>query len=154
MAQVLKSVLVEYAAENMFELVDGVEAYPQFLPWCRSTHVKERTHDVTLALIEIDYRGVRQSFATRNVKITPEWMHIKLQEGPFRQLVGHWHFKPLGAGACKVEFRLEYEFSSRVLEKVIGPVFGHIASSMVDAFVRRANATLTSSESGLSGPDQ
>jgi len=154
MAQVLKSVLVEYAAETMFELVDAVEAYPQFLPWCGSTHLVERTQELTLATIEIDYHGVRQSFTTRNAKTAPEWMHIRLQEGPFRLLTGHWHFKPLGAGACKVEFRLEYEFSSRLLEKVVGPVFGHIASSMVDAFVRRANATLTSTEPALPGPGQ
>ena len=140
MAQVEKTVLVEHSAAEMFALVDRVEDYPQFLPWCGGTELIERNDSVTLATIKIDYHGVRQSFTTRNHKEMPEWMHIQLQEGPFVHLTGHWRFKPLGEEACKVEFRLEYEFSSKLLQKLIGPVFGYIANTFVEAFVARADA--------------
>jgi len=140
MAQVEKTVLVEHSAAEMFALVDRVEDYPQFLPWCGGTELIERSDSVTLATIKIDYHGVRQSFTTRNHKEAPQWMRIELQEGPFVHLTGHWHFKPLGEEACKVEFRLEYEFSSKLLQKLIGPVFGYIANTFVEAFVARADA--------------
>ncbi|HVK56088.1 MAG TPA: type II toxin-antitoxin system RatA family toxin [Burkholderiales bacterium] len=140
MPQIDKSVLVEYSAEQMFALVDGVEDYPKFLPWCGGTHLIERSESITLATINIDYHGIRQSFTTRNRKEPPEWMHIELQEGPFQHLIGHWRFKPLGEGACKVEFRLEYEFSSKLLQKIVGPVFSYIANTFVEAFVTRAEA--------------
>jgi ribosome-associated toxin RatA of RatAB toxin-antitoxin module len=138
MAQIEKSVLVEHSAAEMFALVDQVEDYPQFLPWCGGTHLIERSEAITLATIKIDYHGVRQSFTTRNRKEAPEWMHIELQEGPFLHLTGHWHFKPLGERACKIEFRLEYEFSNKILQKIIGPVFSYIANTFVEAFVARA----------------
>jgi ribosome-associated toxin RatA of RatAB toxin-antitoxin module len=145
MAKVEKTVLIEHAAAAMFALVDQVEDYPQFLPWCGGTQLIERTRDITLATIEIDYHGVRQRFTTLNRKQSPEWMHIELKEGPFRHLTGHWHFKALADTACKVELLLEYEFSSKMLEKVVGPVFGYIAGTLVEAFVARA-------ESGASSP--
>ncbi|MES2355998.1 MAG: type II toxin-antitoxin system RatA family toxin [Pseudomonadota bacterium] len=138
MLQVKKSVLVEYSSAEMFALVDKVEDYPKFLPWCGGANLIERTEAVTLATIKIDYHGVHQSFTTRNRKEAPEWMHIELQEGPFLHLAGHWHFKPLGEHACKVEFQLEYEFSSKILQKLIGPVFSYIANTFVEAFVVRA----------------
>jgi ribosome-associated toxin RatA of RatAB toxin-antitoxin module len=140
MARVERTVLVEQPAVDMFNLVDDVASYPQFLPWCSRTEVKVKTDAVTEAAIHIDYHHLRQRFTTRNDKRFPERMDISLLEGPFRRLQGHWRFQPLGDGACKVEFSLEYEFSNRIVEKLIGPVFGYIANSTVDAFVRRAQA--------------
>lgn len=142
MAKVEKTVLIEQAAAAMFALVDRVEDYPQFLPWCGGTRLIERNRDITLATIEIDYHGVRQRFTTLNRKQPPEWMHIELQEGPFRHLTGHWHFKTLTDTACKVELLLEYEFSSKILEKVVGPVFGYIANTLVESFVARAESQM------------
>ena len=120
MAQVQKSVLVWHPAKQMFDLVDAVETYPQFLPWCGGATVQERTDAATLATIDINYHGIRHGFTTRNRKEPPEWMHIDLVSGPFEHLTGHWHFIPLSQEACKIEFKLEYEFSSKVLEKLIG----------------------------------
>src|SRR6185503_14205302 len=119
-------------------LVDAVEAYPQFLPWCSGVTVTFRDETRTRATIHVNYHGVRQSFTTDNAKEPPEKMTIRLVEGPFRVLDGEWRFTPLAADACKVEFRLHYEFSSRILEKLVGPVFSYIANTMVDAFVHRA----------------
>lgn len=139
MARVEKSVLVAHPPERMFELVDRVEDYPMFLPWCGGTELKQRDEDHTVATIHIAYMGIRQSFTTENRKVHPQTMRIKLKEGPFAELEGDWQFLPLGEDACKVEFRLHYVFSSRMLESLLAPVFSHITNTFVDAFVRRAD---------------
>ena len=139
MARVEKSVLVGHTPERMFELVDRVEDYPAFLPWCGGTALKLRDAAHTVATIHIAYLGVRQSFTTENTKIRPHEMRIRLLDGPFSHLEGDWLFRPLGDAACKIEFRLEYTFSSKLLETVLAPVFGHITNTFVDAFVKRAD---------------
>ena len=140
MAVVHKSVFLGYSAAQMFALVDKVEDYPAFLPWCGGVDIKERHGDRLVAAITIDYHGVRQSFTTENTNVPPTAMQMKLVEGPFRQLDGQWHFKPLREDACKIEFTLHSEFSSKLLDKLIGPVFGMIANSFVESFCKRAEA--------------
>ena len=138
MAVVEKSVLIACTAQQMFDLVDRVEDYPQFLPWCGGTELLERTARLTAARIHISYHGIKAHFATENPKEAPHWMDIRLREGPFKRLDGGWRFTALGDAGCKVEFRLGYEFSSKVLEKALGPVFNHIVGTFVDSFVNRA----------------
>ena len=138
MAVVHKSVILGYSAAQMFSLVDKVEDYPQFLPWCGGVEIKERSDERLVAAIHIHYHGVKQSFTTENTNTPPLAMQMKLVEGPFRQLDGQWHFRPLREDACKVEFELQYEFSSKLLEKLIGPVFSMIANSFVESFCKRA----------------
>ncbi|OYY93975.1 MAG: ubiquinone-binding protein [Hydrogenophilales bacterium 28-61-23] len=143
MAEVVKTVLVPYSAEEMFVLVDGVENYPQFLPWCGGTEVHLRDDTTTEATIHISYMQVKQQFTTQNSKRRPEEMIVRLKRGPFRKLEGSWRFKSLAdpsgkISACKIEFVMNYEFSSGLLERVLGPVFGILTNNMVDAFVRRA----------------
>ena len=140
MKRVEQSVLVAHSAPAMFHLVDDVERYPQFLPWCGGTTIKLKTEQITEAAIKIDFHGIKQSFTTRNEKTFPSEMDVNLVNGPFKRLQGHWRFHPLGDQACKVELVLEYEFTSKWLETIIGPVFNHIASTLVDAFVKRADA--------------
>lgn len=139
MALVEKTVLIEQSAERMFALVDRCEDYPEFLPWCGRTEVKFRDDAKTVATLHINYHAVKSSFTTENDKTFPGLMKIRLVDGPFRRLEGTWLFRPLAENACKIEFSLHYEFSSKLFEKVIGPVFSHIANTFVDAFVRRAN---------------
>ena len=134
-----KSVLVGHSARQMFALVDAVETYPQFLPWCDDAKVIHRDEQRTRATIHINYHGVKHSFTTENTKNPPQAMSIRLVEGPFKVLDGEWRFIELSPEACKIEFRLHYEFSSWILEKLVGPVFSYIANSMVDAFVQRAD---------------
>lgn len=138
MPEVIKTVLVAYTPAEMFELVDKVEDYPAFLPWCGGTELHERTPEITGATIHISYLQIKQKFSTENAKRYPEEMLLKLKSGPFRHLEGSWQFRALGNAACKIEFRLHYEFSSQILEKVLGPVFSHIANTFVDSFVLRA----------------
>lgn len=138
MADVKKSVLIERGVQQMFNLVDAVEDYPAFLPWCSGADLILRDETRTIAALHVNYHGIRTEFSTENQKKPPHHMNIKLRQGPFKHLDGSWSFKSLGEAACKIEFQLHYEFSSKLLEKVLGPVFHHIANSLIDAFVKRA----------------
>lgn len=123
----------------MFALVERVEDYPKFLPWCGGVKVLERSENKLIATISINYHGLKHSFTTENVNTPPTSMKMTLVEGPFKHLDGLWTFKPLRADACKIEFNLHYEFSSKILEQLIGPVFNMIANSFVDSFYKQAD---------------
>ena len=144
MRRVTKSVLVPYAPAQMFELVDRVELYPQFLPWCGGTKVLAQGENRKTARIDIDYHGVRAHFTTDNANDPPGAIVVTLKDGPFRHLHGEWRFHALGEHGCKVEFDLAYEFATNLLDRVIGPVFSHIANTLIDAFVKRAERVYAS----------
>jgi ribosome-associated toxin RatA of RatAB toxin-antitoxin module len=137
---VKKSVLVPHSAQAMYTLVDRVEDYPRFLPWCAGATVLESHPGGKTARLDVDYHGVKAHWTTANANTPGERIVVTLRDGPFKHLHGEWRFIALAEKACKVEFDLAYEFSSIVLERVVGPVFGHIANSFIDAFVRRAEA--------------
>lgn len=138
MATVDRSILIGYSAQQMFDLVEGIEDYPVFLPWCERTQVDYRDAHKTIATLHINYLGVKAHFTTENDKDAPTFMRLKLVDGPFRRLEGSWRFNPLAENACKIEFQMAYEFSSKLFDKIIGPVFGQICNTFVDAFARRA----------------
>jgi ribosome-associated toxin RatA of RatAB toxin-antitoxin module len=140
MQRVRKSVLVPYSDVEMFRLVDDIERYPEFLPWCGGAAVLATRPDGKTARVDIDYHGVKAHFTTDNVNQPPDSIVVTLRDGPFRHLHGEWRFRALDERACKVEFELAYEFATMLLDRVIGPVFNHIASTFIDAFVRRAVA--------------
>ena len=140
MQSVKRSVLVAHSAQEMFDLVDRIELYPQFLPWCSGAQVLETRADGKTARIDIDYHGVRAHFTTDNVNRSGESIVITLRDGPFRHLHGEWRFAALATDGCKVALTLAYEFATPVLERGVGPVFGHIANTLIDSFVRRADA--------------
>jgi len=124
----------------MFDLVDRVERYPEFLPWCGGSQVIEEHAGGKTARIDIDYHHIKAHFTTDNVNRAPESIVVTLRDGPFRLLHGEWRFQRLSEDACKVEFELAYEFATPVLEMVVGAVFSHIANTFIDAFVRRAES--------------
>jgi len=148
MQSVKKSVLVPHSAAEMFKLVDDVEHYPEFLPWCGGSAVLETHEGGKTARIDIAYRGVHAHFTTMNVNRPPESIVITLKEGPFRDLHGEWRFAALATDACKIDFELAYEFASPLLERAVGPVFGYIATSLVDAFVHRADVCYNNAKNG------
>ena len=121
----------------MYALVEDIESYPCFLPWCRSARV-ERGPEGTRATLTAGMAGVKQAFTTRNDNRPGESIAMHLVEGPFRTFAASWRFEPLSARGCRVEFRLEYEFASRALGRLLQPLFDRIADTMVDAFSRRA----------------
>lgn len=139
MADVFKTVLIRHSAESMYNLVIDVAKYPDFLPWCGGVEIYEQTEDVLDAKIHIRFKGLEQFFHTRNTNRRPESIDMSFVDGPFKKFHGHWRFTSLRSDACKVEFKLHYEFSSLLLEKIIGPVFNVIASTFVDGFVKRAD---------------
>jgi ribosome-associated toxin RatA of RatAB toxin-antitoxin module len=122
----------------MFDLVAKVEDYPKFLPWCNGVKIVERTEDNLTASLQINFHGVKQSFTTTNHNQRPTQMKMHLVDGPFKMLEAVWSFKSLRADACKIDFDMQYEFSSVILEQIVGPVFGMIANTMVDSFCKRA----------------
>ena len=126
----------------MYELVRDVSRYPEFLPWCPSSHVEVPPHEdggrVLQARIDMAYLGVRSSFTTRNVHQFPESISLELVDGPFRSLQGHWRFRALGDEGCKVTLELEYRFAAGLLARMVAPVFERVAGSLVDAFAARA----------------
>lgn len=142
MVKVEKIVLVHHSAAQMFNLVDDVEHYTEFLPWCGGVDLIERSEATTSATIHIDFHGLKQKFSTENQKRFPDAMDMKFKDGPFKHFEGNWRFTALSDEACKIEFHLEYEFSSTFLSQLISPVFSHIANTFVDSFVARADNTL------------
>jgi ribosome-associated toxin RatA of RatAB toxin-antitoxin module len=138
MKRIARSAIVEHSAAEMYALVEGIEAYPEFLPWCAAAVVHERKPGATRATLTVGLRGLRHSFTTRNENRPGQAIDMRLVEGPFRRFHGDWRFVPLGEHACRIEFTLEYEFSSRTLGRLLAPLFDGIADSMVEAFVRRA----------------
>lgn len=141
MKTVNKSVLIWYSTQEMFDLVTGVERYPEFLPWCDRASVLERHEGGMTAEVGIAFSGLRQSFITANTHEPGQRVQMRLIKGPFSRLEGDWHFHPVGDGsqrACKVELQLQYGFDNAPLGRLVGPVFDRIAASMVDAFVKRA----------------
>ncbi|CAN5176129.1 type II toxin-antitoxin system RatA family toxin [soil metagenome] len=143
MALVEKSVLIGFSAEQMFDLVAKIEDYPTFMPWCDGAQVRSReqlsaVEERVVGTLKIRYAGLGQSFTTENTQHRGESIRLRLIDGPFKMLSGDWRFIALAPDACRVEFRLQYEFASRLLEGLIGPVFGGIANSFIDSFSRRA----------------
>lgn len=139
MKTVTRSALVEYSAEQMFNMVNAVNEYVDFLPWCSNSEILEQSDQQMKARIDIAKGRVKQSFTTLNILTPPNKIEMQLVEGPFRKLHGLWLFKELDAKGCKVSLDLSFEFSNVLLETVVGPVFNQIANSMLDAFVKRAD---------------
>lgn len=140
MKRVTRSAIVEQRCADLYALVEDIESYPRFLPWCREALVRERAPGRTIATLTVGVKGIRQAFTTENENRAPGTIHMRLIEGPFRRFSATWHFTPLDEHAAKIEFRMEYEFASRLLARALEPLFDHIADTMVDAFVRRADA--------------
>jgi ribosome-associated toxin RatA of RatAB toxin-antitoxin module len=138
MRRIHRSAIVECSARQMYDLVEDIESYPEFLPWCSDAHVRERTAGRTVATIDVGIPGIRQSFTTENTNVPEKSIDMRLLQGPFRRFEAHWKFAALGTGASRVEFTMAYEFADRILSRALDPLFGGIARTMVDAFTRRA----------------
>ena len=137
--QIDKSALVMHSAERMFQLVNDVARYPDFLPWCARTEIHDQSDDQITATMDIARSGIRQRLTTRNQLQSPEIIDITLVAGPFTKLTGRWYFKALDVNACKVVLTLEFEFSGSLSRMTFGQVFSHAANTMVEAFCRRAD---------------
>lgn len=138
MPQVNKSALVHFSAEQMYALVDDIDAYHTFLPWCGGSEEHSRDEKSVVGSVTIKKGSVNKTFTTENTLDKPKQIEIKLVDGPFKTLQGFWRFDALKEDACKVSLELDYEFSSKILGVVVGPVFNQVANAMVDSFVKQA----------------
>ncbi|WP_105103358.1 type II toxin-antitoxin system RatA family toxin [Microbulbifer pacificus] len=151
MTKIERSALVMFSAEQMFDLVNDVGSYPQFLPGCRGAEVLHQDQNILEARLDLARAGITQSFVTRNSLERPERMTLTLVDGPFSRFNGVWTFTPLAENACKVGFILEFAVSNRLLGAAVGKLFGGIANQMVDAMCERAGKIYGERQSGDKG---
>lgn len=133
-----KSALVPYSAKTMFDLVNDVASYPEFIPGCVATHIRSEDDTHMQASLDISKAGIKHTFTTNNILTAPSRIAMTLADGPFKSLSGGWIFTELDEHACKIELNLEFEFTSRLVELAFGKIFHSLANSMVDAFIQRA----------------
>ncbi|NAZ70917.1 SRPBCC family protein [Vibrio toranzoniae] len=138
MPKVTRSALVSFSADQMFSLVNDVARYPEFLPGCSGSRVIESSDSVMVASVDVSKAGISKTFTTSNRMANGAEILMELVDGPFKKLEGGWYFTPLDDQACKVELKLEFEFSSRIVEMAFGKVFNELTSNMVSAFTQRA----------------
>ncbi|MDX8126645.1 type II toxin-antitoxin system RatA family toxin [Methylomonas sp. BW4-1] len=137
---VQKSALVKFSAKQMFDLVDDIESYPKFLPWCSGSKILKREGNIVEGQIDIAKAGFHKSFTTRNKIDQGGRIQISLLDGPFSSLEGFWSFMPLREDASKISLDLEFEISGMLANLAFGPVFNQICNTMVTSFTQRAKA--------------
>ena len=139
MPEISRSALLPYPAEFVYDIVNEVGAYPDFLPWCGDSKVEQQSDTTMQAAIQIRRAGIKQWFRTRNKMVPGKSIDMELVDGPFRQLHGQWKFLPLDDRGCRIELALQFEFKAGLAARMIGPVFTRIANTMVDSFCQRAH---------------
>ena len=130
--------IVAHSAEQLFDLVADVGTYPKFLPWCVAAKVRSRTETEQVADLTIGFGPFRESFTSRVIMERPGLIKVRYENGPFRYLNNQWKFQPDARG-CKVDFFVDFEFRSRLLQAAIGVVFNEAVRRMVNAFLKRAH---------------
>ena len=147
MTTITRSSLVLFTTEQMFDLVNNIEAYPSFLPWCRSSEIISKTEDVIDASLDLAKGGIHHVFSTRNKLVHGESIAISLIDGPFQHLEGHWQFVMIGDNqGCRIQLDMDFEFSNRLVSMALGPIFTQISGSLVEAFCKRAQEVYGVSE--------
>ncbi len=133
-----KNALVPYSVEQMFNLVNDIQSYPQFLPWCKKIEIHQQTNEEIIASLTLAVHGLEKTFTTKNPIQHNQSIEMHLVEGPFSHLYGRWEFQALGDVGCKITLKMEFDFSSFLLKKTLGPIFSKIVNTLVDAFIQRA----------------
>lgn len=139
MTVISRSALVMHSAQAMYDLVNDVASYPQFMDGCAAVEVFEHTEQTMLARLDLKKAGVQISLMTRNSLQSPRQIEMQLEDGPFKKLKGLWLFKPLTEEACKVSLDLEFEFSSRGMGLAASNLFSGVANNLVDSLCQRAD---------------
>ncbi len=132
--------VVPFTPEQMFDLVADVERYPEFLPWCVAARIRERDGDTLVADLVIGFKVFRERFTTRDVFDRPRRIDVSYSEGPFKYLNNHWVFEPHGEGGCLIDFYIDFEFRSRLMQRMMGVLFNEAVRIMVSSFEKRARA--------------
>lgn len=133
-----RSALMPYSAHQMYLLVNDVEKYPEFLPWCSETQLISSTDTEMVAKLVISKGPIKQYFITRNNLVTDKSVELNLQEGPFKKLHGLWTFNQLSSEACKIQLVMDFDYSNVIIKAALGPLFNKAATTMVEVFCQRA----------------
>jgi ribosome-associated toxin RatA of RatAB toxin-antitoxin module len=133
-----RSALVTYTAAQMFALVNDVERYPEFLPWCIAARAEDVSATERMASLKVARGVLNTEFTTRNTLVPDAQIHMQLLHGPFRELTGDWRFEAIGERGSRVHFRVEFEFKNRLTATAFNAVFEAMCGTIVDAFVARA----------------
>ena len=131
--------ILPHTREQLFDLVSDIEKYPEFLPWCMATRVRQQTEDTSISDMGIGFKMFREKFTTKVVLRRPGRIDVSYFEGPFKYLNNHWIFEPHGNGACLIDFYVDFEFRSKILQATIGAVFNEAVRRMISAFEKRAD---------------
>ena len=138
MQKVSRHAIIPYSAQLMYDLVNDINAYPHFLPWCAHAEIHEATAESITASMDISKGGLTKRFTTRNVLTPFTRIDMLLVDGPFKYLQGRWDFTPLNDNACKIEFHLEFEFTNTIMQMLLNSTFQHAAGTLLNAFCDRA----------------
>ncbi|MCK5818545.1 MAG: SRPBCC family protein [Psychromonas sp.] len=138
MPEVSRSALLMYSADEMFQLVNDIDAYPEFLIGCVGSQIISKQGNALYASIEVAKAGIHKTFTTENTLINGQRISMKLVDGPFEHLSGNWRFLRLDDKACKVNFDLSFEFTSKLVEFTFGRIFNSLVGSMMTSFAARA----------------
>lgn len=133
-----RSALLPYPAQALYDLVNDVASYPQFLPWCSASEVLEQGEGQMRAGLTVAKGGISQRFVTRNTLVHGQSIVMDLEQGPFKQLHGVWQFKALTDKACKISLDLAFDYDGPLIKATLGPLFNQAANTLVDAFCQRA----------------
>ncbi|MCP3700679.1 MAG: ubiquinone-binding protein [Aliivibrio sp.] len=144
MPQVSRSALVPFSAKQMYDLVNDVASYPQFLPGCSGSKIIEQSEHAMVASVDVAKAGIKKTFTTKNTLADSEVIGMNLVDGPFKSLTGGWHFMALDETACKVELKLDFEFSNALVAMAFGKVFQELTNNMVNSFTQRAKQVYVS----------
>jgi ribosome-associated toxin RatA of RatAB toxin-antitoxin module len=142
MTVIQRTALLPYPAERLFELVNDIESYPDYMEGCVGAQVLHRDAELIEARLELARGGIAQSFATRNRSLAPHTIELELLEGPFEKFSGRWHFQTLGSLACKVSLDLEFTLNNSLLGAAAARLFASVTTNLVDALSRRARDVL------------
>ena len=140
METIKRSSLIAYSAEKMYQLIDDIEKYPEFVPYCKGAEIISREDNSVTATLQVSKSGLAKSFTTKNTLTPFTQIQMQLVNGPFKYLSGGWHFQALSDEACKVELELEYEFSNKLASMAFAKIFNQLVQSMMTAFTERAKA--------------
>lgn len=138
LTSITKSAEVPYSADQMYDLVNNVEAYPEFLPWCKDTSIISQGEDYMTASISLTKGKVKQTFTTRNYMVPGRRIEVSLLEGPFKHLEGYWEFEPKDTRSCNVYIKMDFEFKNRLIKLALEKIFSHIVNTLIDKFTDRA----------------
>lgn len=139
MRQIQRSALVPYSAEQMFDIVNDVARYGEFLPWCEGSEVESESETEMVARVDLAAKGMRQSFTTRNTLQRPHSIKLSREAGVLTSLRGEWQFKQLGEDGCKISLNLSFDMPRSIAMVGGGLLFDQAADKMVEVFCRRAD---------------